>query len=129
MTLDPWSVRHVLTNPTMYEKPWQIRHNISNLLGNGLLSVEGYIYKRQRRVIAHAFSRQYIQGLLPLFFNKGNELKEKWMSLVGEGVKTYVEHITVDVYDEMKRMTLEVMGRAGQIIWNLFLAGAHSEQP
>jgi len=127
--LDPWSVRHVLTNPTIYEKPWQIRHNISNLLGNGLLSVEGYIYKRQRRVIAPAFSRQYIQGLLPLFFNKGNELKEKWMSLVGEGVKTYVEHVTVDVYDEMKRMTLEIMGHAGQIIWNLFLAGAHSEQP
>ena len=108
MTLDPWSVRHVLTNPTIYEKPWQIRHNISNLLGNGLLSVEGHIYKRQRRVIAPAFSRQYIQGLLPLFFNEGNQLKEGWMSLVG-----CEEHVTVNVYDEMKRVTLAVMGHAG----------------
>ena len=120
MTLDPWSVRHVLTNPTIYEKPWQIRDHISNFLGNGLISAEGHIYKHQRRVVAPAFSRQYVRGLLPLFFNKGNQLKDKWMGLVREGGQTYEEYVKVDVYDELKRATLEVMGHAGQIIWYLF---------
>jgi len=111
--LDPWSVRHVLTNPT-YEKPWQTRDLISTLIGNGLISAEGLIYKHQRRVIAPAFSRQYVRGLLPLFFNKGNQLKEKWMDLVcGKGAKTCEEHVTVDVYDELKKLTLAVMGHAG----------------
>ena len=120
LTLDPWSVQHVLTNPMIYEKPWQIRHNISNVLGNGLLAVEGHIHKCQRRVVASVFSRQYIQGLLPLFFNKGNQLKEKWMGLVCEGAKTYEKHVTVDVYGELKRATLEVVGYAGQMIWHSF---------
>jgi len=118
--LDPWSIRHVLTNPTIYEKPWQIRGHISNILGNGLISAEGSIYKHQRRVIAPTFSRQYLRGLLPLFFNKGNQLKERWMGLICGGTKTCEEHVTVDVYEEMKRATLEVMGHAGQIIWRLF---------
>jgi len=86
------------------------------MLGNGLLAAEGHIHKRQRRVVAPVFSRQYIQGLLPLFFNKGNQLKERWMGLVCEGAKTHEEHVTVDVYGELKRVTLEVVGHAGETI-------------
>jgi len=90
------------------------------VLGNGLLAAEGHIHKRQRRIVAPVFSRQYVQGLLPLFFTKGNQLKEKWMGLVCEGAETYEEHVTVNVYDELKRVTLEVVGHAGQVIWHLF---------
>jgi len=42
------------------------------------------------------------------------------MGLVREGGQTYEEYVKVDVYDELKRATLEVMGHAGQIIWYLF---------
>jgi len=86
------------------------------MLGNGLLAAEGHIHKRQRRVVAPVFSRQYIQGLLPLFFNKGDQLKERWMGLACEGAKTHEEHVTVDVYGELKRVTLEVVGHAGETI-------------
>ena len=42
------------------------------------------------------------------------------MGLACEGAKTHEEHVTVDVYGELKRVTLEVVGHAGETIWHLF---------
>jgi len=78
----------------------------------GISSAVGHDHKRQRRLVAPVLSRQYVQGLLPLFFKKSDQLKEKWMGLFSEGTQTY-EGVTVDVYNELKTAMLEVIGHAG----------------
>jgi hypothetical protein len=42
------------------------------------------VHKRQRRVATPAFSIQNMRALVPLVFNKGEELKDRWMGLIQE---------------------------------------------
>ncbi|KDR75950.1 hypothetical protein GALMADRAFT_1331936 [Galerina marginata CBS 339.88] len=109
LTLDPVSVAHVLKNSTVYEKPWQSRRLITSLIGCGMLAAEGHVHKRQRRVSTPAFSIQNLRALVPLVFNKGNELKDKWMQIAN----TSSGPLTIDVCHWISRATFDVIGLAG----------------
>ena len=50
-TLDTRAVNHVLTHSNVYQKPSQARRNLAQILGKGLLFVEGAEHKKQRRVM------------------------------------------------------------------------------
>ncbi|KIK67077.1 hypothetical protein GYMLUDRAFT_37120 [Collybiopsis luxurians FD-317 M1] len=109
LTLDPISLNHVLKNSTLYEKPWQSRRLITSLIGCGMLSAEGQMHKRQRRIATPAFSIQNMRALIPLVFKKGNQLKDRWMDMTAE--KT--DATTVDVCHWMSRATFDIIGLAG----------------
>jgi cytochrome P450 len=117
LTLDPVSVAHVLKHYTIYEKPWQSRRLITRLIGCGLLAAEGQIHKRQRRVATPAFSIQNMRALVPLVFEKGNELMNRWMDMIVEAqkgdVKTVAGGVRIDVCHWINRATFDVIGLAG----------------
>ncbi|GLB37143.1 putative cytochrome P450 [Lyophyllum shimeji] len=117
LTLDPVSVAHVLKNSTTYEKPWQSRRLISSLIGCGMLSAEGHVHKRQRRVATPAFSTQNMRALVPLVFRKGGELKDRWLDMIAEGPKDTEkvthERLRIDVCHWISRATFDVIGSAG----------------
>lgn len=103
-------MNHVLQNTTVYEKPFPSRQLISGLIGMGMLSAEGQMHKRQRRVATPAFSVQTMRALVPLVFSKGTELKEKWMSILrGASAEGHV----IDVCRWTSRATFDVMGTTG----------------
>jgi cytochrome P450 len=106
------SVTHVLKNSTIYEKPWQSRRFITYLIGCGMLAAEGAVHKRQRRVGTPAFSIQNLRSLIPLVFNKGNLLKEKWLQL---GRESASRELTIDVCHWVSRATFDVIGVAGTL--------------
>lgn len=104
---------HVLQNTTMYEKPEPSRRMISGLIGVGMLSAEGQVHKRQRRVAMPAFSQQTMRALVPLVFSKGTVLKDKWMSIIHDAdVKSGEGHL-INVCSWASRATFDVMGSAG----------------
>ncbi|KAF5386081.1 hypothetical protein D9615_002473 [Tricholomella constricta] len=117
LTLDPVSVAHVLKNSTIYEKPWQSRRLITSLIGCGMLSAEGQVHKRQRRVATPAFSIQNLRALVPLVFRKGGELKDRWMDMIVEAPrdteKTSSDALAIDVCHWISRATFDVIGTAG----------------
>ncbi|KAF9452348.1 cytochrome-450 hydroxylase [Macrolepiota fuliginosa MF-IS2] len=114
LTLDPLSIQHVLKNSTIYEKPWQSRTLITSLIGCGMLSAEGHVHKRQRRVATPAFSIQNLRELIPLVFDKGNQLKNKWSTMISEGgTKPGDLSSTLDVCHWISRATFDVIGIAG----------------
>lgn len=113
-TLDPVTMSHVLQHTTIYEKPYPSRQLISGLIGVGMLSAEGQVHKRQRRVAIPAFSIQAMRALVPLVFRKGTVLTEKWMSIIKEaGVASGEGHV-MDVCRWASRATFDVMGTAGK---------------
>lgn len=120
LTLDPVSLSHVLKNSTIYEKPWQSRRLITSLIGCGMLSAEGQVHKRQRRVSTPAFSIQNMRALVPLVFDKGNELKDRWMDMIVEqsqaegGEKSETQGTVLDVCHWVSRATFDVIGLAGE---------------
>ncbi|XP_006461052.1 hypothetical protein AGABI2DRAFT_204483 [Agaricus bisporus var. bisporus H97] len=114
LTLDPLSLQHVLKNPSIYEKPWQSRTLITGLIGCGMLSAEGQMHKRQRRVATPAFSIQNLREMVPMVFKKGTQLKDKWMSMTAEACQSSQESsLTLDVCHWVSRATFDVIGIAG----------------
>jgi hypothetical protein len=117
LPLDPVTVSHVLKNPNIYEKPSTFRRMIEWLIGYGVHAAEGDAHKRQRRVAAPAFSIQNMRAFVPLVFNKGEELKDRWMELVNEQtVKDTQKNSTgllLDVCHWVSRATFDVIGLAG----------------
>ncbi|KAJ3407530.1 hypothetical protein HDU80_008448 [Chytriomyces hyalinus] len=103
-------LRHVLgTHSHMYTKDSKITHEISRVLGKGLLTVETAGHKRQRAMINPVFRVQTINKLIPCFIQSGIETKAAWQTLFTTATKT----IQLDISAELSKTTLDVIGRAG----------------
>jgi hypothetical protein len=126
LPLDPVTVTHILKNPTIYEKPFISRRLIEWLIGCGMLAAEGHVHKRQRRVATPAFSIQNMRAFVPLVFNKGEELKDRWMGLIQEhSIKDSQKNSTglrLDVCHWVSRATFDVIGLAGAFLPSLYIA-------
>ena len=120
LPLDPVTVSHVLNNTNIYEKPSISRRLIEWLIGYGVHAAEGNAHKRQRRVAAPAFSIQNMRAFVPLIFNKGEELKDRWMGLIQEqAVKDGQKNpmgLQLDVCHWVSRATFDVIGLAGAFL-------------
>jgi cytochrome P450 len=106
-----------MKNSNIYEKPSMSRRLIEWLIGCGVHGAEGDAHKRQRRVATPAFSIQNMRAFVPLIFNKGEELKDRWMGLIQEqAVKDAQKNptgIELDVCHWASRATFDVIGLAG----------------
>jgi cytochrome P450 len=81
-----------------------------------MLAAEGTVHKRQRRVATPAFSIQNMRALVPVVFRKGEELKDKWVSMIKEeaaGGDGKTGSVTLDVSHWISRATFDVIGLAG----------------
>jgi len=80
------------------------------LLGEGLLTSEGQFHLRQRRLVQPAFHRERLAGYASVMIEYAARLRDRW-----------TPGSTVDVSDEMMRLTLAVVGKT------LFSADVESE--
>ncbi|KAI0060548.1 cytochrome P450 [Artomyces pyxidatus] len=108
--LDTRAVGYVLSHAVEYQKPEQVRYNLGQVLGHGLLFVEGDKHKQQRRIMSPAFGPTQIRALTSIFVEKSNQLRDIWMGLA---TQTQGEEATVDVLAWLNKMTLDVIGLAG----------------
>jgi cytochrome P450 len=69
------------------------------LLGEGLLTSEGELHKRQSRIIQPAFHRNMIESYVPGMMQCITRMMSRWE----DGMK-------VDIKDEMTKMSLEIAG-------------------
>nr|XP_018259389.1 cytochrome P450 [Kwoniella dejecticola CBS 10117]OBR81547.1 cytochrome P450 [Kwoniella dejecticola CBS 10117] len=125
-TADPAAVSYILNHSDTFPKPPQTRKAMADMLGNGVLVAEGHDHKRQRKLLNPSFSPAAIKGMVPIFYDKSYELKEKFISLI-EGdlittessptppVKVDVVKGTrkIDVMSWLGKTTLDVIGLAG----------------
>ncbi|KAF7437281.1 hypothetical protein PC9H_004119 [Pleurotus ostreatus] len=126
MAFDFRALSHILNSP-IYEKPWQTRTFIARLLGRGVFSMEGEEHKIQRRVIAPAFSTSSVKAMAPIFFQKAEELRDRWLALIhtSSTSPTAVQQqqpipstnkagqSVIDISHWVARATFDVIGLAG----------------
>ncbi|KAJ7725140.1 cytochrome P450 [Mycena maculata] len=105
-TADLKAVTHVLTSAN-YQRPPSFRDLLRRLMGNGLLSLELDEHKRQAS--NQAFGVAQIRLLTETFMEKAIELREIWALQVAPGNT----EARIDVLDWLRRMTLDVIGKAG----------------
>jgi cytochrome P450 len=77
--LDPAVVQHVLqTNAGNYAKPDIVKKLLSPVIGRGLLTADGTLWRDQRRIVAASFAPAAIDPLLPVFANAARETAARW---------------------------------------------------
>ncbi len=113
MFFHPDDIEYILRrNNTNYHKG--IAHQrFKSLLGEGLLTSEGKIWLKQRRLSQPAFHRQRIAGFATTMTNATASMLEHWQSYAGSGQ-------AFDVSAEMTRLTLQIVG---QTLFNTDISG------
>jgi cytochrome P450 len=71
------------------------------ILGNGLVTSQGDLWRRQRRLIQPVFQRSNLSSMMPKMVSAGENMLTRWKLLEG-GTQ-------VNLSDEMMRLTLEVI--------------------
>ncbi|WRT69267.1 uncharacterized protein IL334_006251 [Kwoniella shivajii] len=125
-TADPVALSFILSHSDIFPKPPQTRKGMADMLGNGVLVAEGHDHKRQRKVLNPSFSPSAIRGMIPIFYDKSFELKDKFISLIeGDSINEECSPTPpkemdiikgsrkIDIMNWLGKTTLDVIGLAG----------------
>lgn len=100
----PEHAKYVLAdNPGNYHKGIGLRQ-AKRVLGEGLLTSEGDVWKEQRKAIGPAFHRDRLGRFADAVAEEADAVMDRW--------KARPEGTRVDVVADMTRLTLGVMGKA-----------------
>ncbi|HEY1012348.1 MAG TPA: cytochrome P450 [Herpetosiphonaceae bacterium] len=80
-------------------------NSVKPVLGDGILTLEGDSWLRQRRLAQPAFHRARLMGFGEIMARRAGELIERWRPAAAAGSP-------VDVTHEMMRVTIEIVGEA-----------------
>jgi cytochrome P450 len=101
---DPKLIRYVLqTNQKQYVKNTAYKH-LKLVLGNGLVTSEGDLWKRQRKLIQPSFHKQSIYNMFNTMLSCTNEMLDEWNNKLKH-------NSTIDFSDEMMAITLQIIAQ------------------
>lgn len=103
----PAALAFFLNSPN-YIKPQRTNNFIKVMIGDGILTAEHEVHKRQRRILTPAFAVSHVRAITPHFWTKANQLAEKWELLCQTPPEEGIE-----VSNWTSRATLDVIGLAG----------------
>ncbi|HEX2148903.1 MAG TPA: cytochrome P450 [Actinomycetota bacterium] len=102
----PDGVQQVLAgNADRYSKQDAAYNEIRALVGNGLLTSEGEVWRRQKRLVQPLFTHSRVASYVDMMSQESAELVERWNQL-------RLKDGTVDLHSEMTRFSLRVVCRA-----------------
>ena len=102
---EPDGVRHVLLdNAQNYRKCELSRRILEPGLGRGLITTDGELWRRHRRIMAPAFDPRSVAGYAPVMTEVTEEMLARWDALP--------ERSVVDVAVAMMHTTLHIISRA-----------------
>ncbi len=97
--MHPRDVKHILKDNAQNYKKGDIYRQLKPILGQGLVTSEGELWKKQRRLVAPEFHTKAIESFVPTMIKHTIAHSEIWRQ---EGVR--------DVADDMMALTLAVVG-------------------
>ncbi|KAL1407858.1 hypothetical protein Q8F55_007294 [Vanrija albida] len=125
---DPAALSCILQNDTVFQKPSRLLNLLGILVGGqGLIVLEGDAHRRPRKAMNPTFGPPAIRELVPLFYDKAFELRDKFASFfdpANDGValarraegddKVVVGgRRKVDVQKFLAEFALDIIGTAG----------------
>lgn len=101
----PAHAEHVLvTNQDNYIKGPEYDF-AAGALGRGLITSEGDLWRRQRKLMQPMFAKRHLKPLMGHTIDAANHLVDRWSEL-------HLDGSSFDVADEMRRLAVDVVGRA-----------------
>ena len=103
LVVHPDHVKHVLQDRhTIYTKDTFDYRLLRSVAGEGLLTSDGSVWLRQRRLIQPAFHRQRIAAFASMMTERTVALLDRWQGIAERGD-------VLDITAEMTRLTLEIV--------------------
>ena len=102
---EPDCIQHILlTNHRNYSKGRIIRNTLGPVLGDGLVTSEGELWRRQRRIAAPGFHQQRLAQAAGAMSRLARQRVERWRAPCEKGEP-------LDVAEEMSSLTMEIVAR------------------
>lgn len=105
LIVEPELVRTILVETEKedgFGKPENISERLSRVIGNGLGTSAGELWRRQRRLANPAFHKQAISGFQTIIQKQIATMCARWDAVAKAGG-------TVEIADEMMRLTLDIV--------------------
>ncbi|RDD40334.1 Cytochrome P450 4c21 [Trichoplax sp. H2] len=104
---DPEYIKHVLvTQCTKYRKPLRTKAFLGDLIGEGLLLLEGQKHAKVRKIINPTFKYNKIKEMAPVFQNFAQLLVNYWQNEIDERGD---QKATLNVHQDFARITLDII--------------------
>ncbi len=81
---EPEFIREILVNQPQNFIKERTQRRMKILLGEGLITSDGEVHKRQRRIAAPAFHRQRIQAYGAMMVDRAATMRATWTEGVGD---------------------------------------------
>ncbi|CAE6471133.1 unnamed protein product [Rhizoctonia solani] len=107
-TADTRALTYIMTQTDTFPKPDIIRQGLASVVGDGLISAEGDVHKRQRRIMSPSFGPAQVRELVPIFWDRSIKLRDIWLDILKEHPDG-----TINVLSWLSRATLDIIGAAG----------------
>jgi len=105
LVLHPDGVQHVLqTNARNYDKQTRGFNKLKLALGEGLLTSEGALWRKQRRAIQPAFHKERLEGFAAIMTEAAASMLDGWD-------KRREPLDALDIVEEMTALTLDIIAR------------------
>ncbi|PBK75905.1 cytochrome P450 [Armillaria solidipes] len=107
---DPKALQYIYQTPGYGFTKTSGRLAVSQtIFGPGLVSVDGDVHRRQRRVMMPGFGTPEVKAFVPIFFTHAGKMAAKWRDIISgnDGLSG-----TVDVPAWTSRATLDIIGQA-----------------
>lgn len=111
--LDPDAVQRVmLDNANNYEKPGLVKRLLAPVIGVGLLSSDGELWRAQRRIVSGSFTPPAVDALVPVFASVADDQSRGWQAgtrdMAAEATTATMEVISRALFSGDKRLTSRV---------------------
>ncbi|KAL1407956.1 hypothetical protein Q8F55_004753 [Vanrija albida] len=128
VTTDPVALGFILQHSYEFIKPPRTNQFLERMLGNGVLTAEGDVHRRQRRVLNPAFGPAAIRDMSPVFYDKAYELQRKFNTFIEDEAAADADVTSptpakdvdrvpgarkIDIMRYLGQTTLDVIGVAG----------------
>src|ERR1700744_2496140 len=97
---EPEFIHEILINQPQNFIKERTQRRMKILLGEGLITSDGEVHRRQRRIAAPAFHRQRIQAYGALMVDRAAHMRAQWRP-----------QEPIDIASQMMQLTLEVVAR------------------
>jgi cytochrome P450 len=111
--LDPDMVQHVLLdNAANYAKPDIVKQLLDPIIGSGLLTADGELWREQRRVVAATFSPAAVRAQQAKFVEAARAAMDRWSDgerrdMAAESTRTTMTVIALALFGGDPRLTSE----------------------
>jgi cytochrome P450 len=114
VVLDPAMVQHVLLdNAANYAKPDIVKGLLDPIIGRGLLTADGELWREQRRIVAASFSPAAVDAQRAMFVQAARSAMERWsdrkrIDMAAEATRTTMTVIALALFGGDSRLTSEI---------------------